>query len=57
MATCPGTNDKGNFCGDTVYRCKECQSVGCRRSGCPNENFEGGGRCKSCGKSSGKDPI
>jgi len=35
-------------CGNTVYKCNKCGTVGCSNNGCTNQNFDNG-RCMKCG--------
>jgi len=49
MALCPGKRGNGRNCSGTVYRCKNCGSVGCENRDCSNQKFEIL-KCLSCGK-------
>jgi len=35
-------------CGNPLYRCKKCGSLGCGNKDCPNQISENG-HCKKCG--------
>lgn len=56
--SCPGKTreGKGSIHGQSVYRCKNCQSVGCDSADCTNRNFYGG-RCRKCGRNAGRDRV
>lgn len=49
MATCPGKLHNNTTHAGQVLRCSKCMSVGCRDQRCTNFNFDGSGRCQSCG--------
>lgn len=45
--------DTGRKCNSYVFKCKNCNSVGCRNKDCAKQNFDASsGRCLTCGKTS-----
>jgi len=56
---CMGKKKSGQHCGSTVYKCKNCDTVGCDHAleeTCSKQNFEAS-RCLSCGKVAGKERV
>ena len=54
MATCNDKKANGNRCGMTLYKCGNCDNVGCQYDECSNCGWESGGQtCTSCGAQHG----
>ena len=54
--SCPGKRGS-HKCLNAVFRCKFCGAVGCKHKDCTNCNFEGGIKCKKCGKSGNPEMV
>ncbi len=46
----------GVYCCALLYQCPKCKRIGCDRSGCPNQVFEGL-LCSSCGSVGTRKPL
>ncbi len=48
---CNGRTERNTHCGEILYKCPKCGTIGCRSAKCTNAKFADMGKCSLCGAS------